>query len=409
MPAAPRGYLALLRLPSATPLTLWAALARLQFGVMPIATLLLLADARGSYAEAGAATAAVGLTAGLLGPLRARAADRFGHGRVLVIASALYVVGIGLLLQLATAPLALLVGAALLAGCLPPPVGPVMRAAWRDITREEPGSLRSAFSLDSVAEEVLYVVGPLLAAAAVAAFGPGRVVMTSAVLLLVACVGMAMVLRTLRAEVGDHVAVRPRVPWRSAPFLLGLLPATAIGLLLGGLELAAVAAVLRLAGAEVAGVPAALIAIGSIGGGLLYGRRTWPGGVRRQAVVLVLASAAAVLVAAAVSGWLVPMLMAFLVAGVFVAPSVVASYVIADEAVTGSSAEATSWVNSAFNVGTAFGTALAGVLVDARGPGAAMLVLALTTVALTSAAVVARPRRTRSPLRWWEQLFGSIG
>lgn len=389
MPAASRGYLALLRLPSAAPLTLWAALARLQFGVMPLATLLLLADVRGSYAEAGAATAAVGLTAGLLGPLRARAADRFGHGRVLVVASLAYAVGTSVLLLLATSPLPLLVAAALLAGCLPPPVGPVMRAAWRDITRAEPLSLRSAFSLDSVAEEVLYVVGPLLAAVTVASVGARSVVMVSAVLLLVACLGMAAVLRTLRDAVGDDVAVRPRVPWRSARFLLGLLPATAIGLLLGGLELAAVAAVLRLAGQELAGLPAALIAIGSIGGGLLYGRRTWPGGVRRQAVLLVLASACAVLLAAALSGWLVPMLVTFLVAGMFVAPSVVASYVIADEAVTGSSAEATSWVNSAFNVGTAFGTAMAGLLVDWRGPGIAMLALALTTVALTSAAVVA--------------------
>lgn len=389
MPAASRGYLALLRLPSAAPLTLWAALARLQFGVMPLATLLLLADVRGSYAEAGAATAAVGLTAGLLGPLRARAADRFGHGRVLVVASLAYAVGTSVLLLLATSPLPLLVAAALLAGCLPPPVGPVMRAAWRDITRAEPLSLRSAFSLDSVAEEVLYVVGPLLAAVTVASVGARSVVMVCAVLLLVACLGMAAVLRTLRDAVGDDVAVRPRVPWRSARFLLGLLPATAIGLLLGGLELAAVAAVLRLAGQELAGLPAALIAIGSIGGGLLYGRRTWPGGVRRQAVLLVLASACAVLLAAALSGWLVPMLVTFLVAGMFVAPSVVASYVIADEAVTGSSAEATSWVNSAFNVGTAFGTAMAGLLVDWRGPGIAMLALALTTVALTSAAVVA--------------------
>ena len=389
MPAASRGYLALLRLPSAAPLTLWAALARLQFGVMPLATLLLLADVRGSYAEAGAATAAVGLTAGLLGPLRARAADRFGHGRVLVVASLAYAVGTSVLLLLATSPLPLLVAAALLAGCLPPPVGPVMRAAWRDITRAEPLSLRSAFSLDSVAEEVLYVVGPLLAAVTVASVGARSVVMVCAVLLLVACLGMAAVLRTLRDAVGDDVAVRPRVPWRSARFLLGLLPATAIGLLLGGLELAAVAAVLRLAGQELAGLPAALIAIGSIGGGLLYGRRIWPGGVRRQAVLLVLASACAVLLAAALSGWLVPMLVTFLVAGMFVAPSVVASYVIADEAVTGSSAEATSWVNSAFNVGTAFGTAMAGLLVDWRGPGIAMLALALTTVALTSAAVVA--------------------
>jgi predicted MFS family arabinose efflux permease len=387
------GYAAVLRRPHALPLSAWAALARLQFGVIPLATLLLLAGTRGSYAEAGAATAAYGLTAGLLMPVRARAADRFGHGRVLVVAGLLNAVGVACVVALASAPIWALVLVALVAGSLPPPVGPVMRSSWRDIVDGDPTVMRTAFSFDSVSEEVLYVVGPLVAAAAVAAYGATGVILVSVAALVVAAVGMASVLRRMRPA-RDAGAARPAVPWRSARFLLGLLPALAIGLLLGGLELAAVAAVVALAGQGAAGVPAALIAVGSIVGGLVYGRRRWRGTASGQAVVAVLGAAVAVAAGALVSALLVPVLVAFLVAGLFVAPAVVASYLVADEAVGAATAESTSWVTAAFNVGTAAGTLMAGLLVDRDGPGRALAALAGTTVALTLLAVALVRRRT---------------
>jgi MFS family permease len=403
MPAADRGssgYAAVLRRPHALPLSAWAALARLQFGIIPISTLLLLSTTRGSYAEAGAATAAYGLTAGLLMPARARAADRFGHGRVLVVAGLLNAAGVAAIVALASAPLWALVLVALVAGSLPPPVGPVMRSSWHDIVDGEPVLLRTAFSFDSVSEEVLYVVGPLVAAAAVAAFGAPPVILVSVGLLLVATAGMASVLRTMHAiRDDDGTRERPRVPWRSVRFLLGLLPALAIGVLLGGLELAAVAVVVGLAGEGIAGVPAALIAIGTIAGGLVYGRRRWRGTASSQAVVAVLASAAAVAAASAVSGVLPAVLAAFLVAGVFVAPAVVASYLVADEAVTGASAESTAWVTAAFNVGTAIGTLLAGLVVDRDGAGWALLALAATTTVITVVAVAALRRSPKGQPR----------
>ena len=392
MPAADRGYLAVLRRPHAAPLAAWASLARLQFGVLPIATLLLLASTRGSYAEAGAATAAYGLMVGLLMPLRARAADRWGHDRVLVAFALLNALGIAAVVALAAGPLWLLVVVSLAAGALPAPVGPVVRSSWHDIVEGDDDLLRRAYSFDSVSEEVLYVAGPIVAAAAVAVWGAPAVILTSAAALVIACAGMTTVLRGMRLS-SEERPPRPRVPWRGLAFLLGLLPAIAIGLLLGGLELAAVALIVSLAGQGLAGVPAALISLGSIVGGLVYGRRRWPGTAAAQSVAAVLGAAAAVAIGASVAGILPAVLAAFLVAGLFVAPAVVASYLVADEAVRGASAESTAWVTAAFNVGTAAGTLMAGLLVDLRSPSAAMLVLALATAALTTVGVLAARRR----------------
>lgn len=395
MPTADRGYLAVLRRPHAASLAAWASLARLQFGVLPLATLLLLASTRGSYAEAGAATAAYGLAVGLLMPLRARAADRWGHDRVLVTFSLLNALGIAAVVALASGPLWLLVTASLLAGSLPAPVGPVVRSSWHDIVDGDDDLLRRAYSFDSVSEEVLYVAGPIVAAAAVALWGAPAVILASATALVIACIGLTTVLRGMRISAEER-RPRPKVPWRSLTFLLGLLPATAIGLLLGGLELAAVALIIALAGEGVAGVPAALISIGSIVGGLVYGRRRWPGTAAAQSVAAVLGAAAAVAVGAAVAGLLPAVLAAFLVAGLFVAPAVVASYLVADEAVRGASAESTAWVTAAFNVGTAAGTLLAGLLVDARSPSTAMLALALTTVVIAAAGALAVRRAMKA-------------
>ncbi|MFN8080345.1 MAG: MFS transporter [Kineosporiaceae bacterium] len=395
MNSAPGGYLTLLKTPHVTPLFAWAALARLQFGVIPLALLLLFATQRHSYAEAGAATAAYGLTAGLLGPLRARAADHHGHGRALVVLSVLNGLGLLAMAVLATSTLPVLIATGLLAGGLAPPTGPVMRSTWRDLTAGET-QLQQAFSLDSVAEEVLFVLGPLLAGGAIARFEARAVLGVSVSLLVLANLGLAGLLARA-TSLGATAAIGRRVVrWRSARFLVRLLPALAIGYLLAGFELAAIATVLHRMDAGLAGLPAALLSAGSIVGGLLYGRRTWPGAASHQAVACVLAGSAAVAASGWASGRPVLLLVLVAAAGLFVAPALVASYLVADAATEVASAESTSWVTSAFNVGAAAGTASAGVLVDVRGPGLAMVVGAAITVVLVAMKLLARPEKPRA-------------
>src|SRR3954452_11887993 len=118
MPTAPGGYSALRYKPNAVPLFGWSVLARFQFGVIPLALLLLLSTERHSYAEDGAVTAGYALSAGLLGPVRSRCADRYGHGRLLVVFAGLNAAGLIVLAVLASAPWPLLlVGRSLLGAC----------------------------------------------------------------------------------------------------------------------------------------------------------------------------------------------------------------------------------------------------------------------------------------------------
>jgi predicted MFS family arabinose efflux permease len=101
-------------------------------------------------------------------------------------------------------------------------------------------------------------------------------------------------------------------------------------------------------------------------------------------------SAAAAAITAALTGHLLPMLVMVALTGLFVAPSLVASYLVADAATAKATAETTSWVNSAFNVGTSGGTALSGLLVDTHGPTAAILAGAAAAVFLSAIAAFSR-------------------
>ncbi len=51
---------------------------------------------------------------------------------------------------------------AVAAGGCAPPLGPVMRTLWSDLLPDRQ-ALQRAYSLDTVAEELVFVVGPLLA------------------------------------------------------------------------------------------------------------------------------------------------------------------------------------------------------------------------------------------------------
>src|SRR5262249_45408199 len=151
-----------------------------------------LTDTTGSYALAGGAIALFGLTTVLLSPVRAGLVDRYGPRRVLPPLSIAYAV---LLATLAGTtwrpgtPARALLALTAAAAPAPPPLGPVMRAMWSQLLPDEEGR-RRAFSLDTVAEELLFVTGPLVAGLCIAAGAPAAGVALSAVLVVTGTLAM---------------------------------------------------------------------------------------------------------------------------------------------------------------------------------------------------------------------------
>ncbi|MFF3460309.1 MFS transporter [Streptomyces sp. NPDC002730] len=338
---------------------------RLPNGMAPVAILLWTLAAGGSIAFGGLLSALYGLASGLSQPVKGRLMDRYGQRAVHLPAALL---NSTLLLALPVAgPYA---GAALAttivvaAGLTTPPLEAGLRALWPSLL-PDPRLRHAALALDTGAQGLLYIVGPLLVAALASAHSP------SLALAATAALGLAGTLVVATAPPSRHWRPAPASaddgPARrlASPELVSLFIAlTGIGFAIGALNVWAVA-MAELHGRDMlSGLLPASFSAGSFLGGLVYGRRTWPGSTTRQ----LLAGTAAFL-----AGWL-PLLAlpgphaaiaAVVLPGAFLTVVVACAYQATDALTpTGRTSEAYAWLILSIGAGQAAGTALAGRVAD---------------------------------------------
>ncbi|MCN9240163.1 MFS transporter [Streptomyces sp. RY43-2] len=361
-------YAAVLRVPYARRTFGAALVARLSYGTVSLSVMLTVTRATGSYAVAGTLMALFGAASVFLSPLRAALVDRRGARRALVPLAGLYAALLTLLAALAWrpgAPVAVLGAVTVAAGACTPPLGPTMRAVWSELLGDGE-LLRRAYSLDGVAEEVLFVCGPLVVGALVQVMPPAAGVALSALLVgagTAAFVASPAVARLRPAEVGAEGPGDARRVRGGRAIAQPVAVAAGVGLALGAVELLVMAfADQRHHGGGVVAWVLAALSAGSAVGGLLNGALTGiPARVRLSL------SAAALGLVLALAG-LAPGLGVFTVvvacAGFFVAPALTTAYLVADEsAPPGFRTQAGAWVNTAVNAGGSGGSAAVGALV----------------------------------------------
>lgn len=367
-PVGTERYRALLRTPHARRLIACALVARLPLGMVPLALLLTVREAGGSYAAAGAVSGAYLVAAGIGAPVAGRLVDRQGQTRVLVPRAALFS---GLLLgvcalALVEAPLLALGGCAAAAGAFVPPVAASLRSLWPRLL-EGPELRASAYALEASLQEIFFLVGPLIVALVSSTVSP-----TAALVVAAAAGGAGTLAFAASAPVR---AWRPETD-RHVSGLLGALESPGVrtivlfaaccGVAFGGTEVAMPAFAEDHGGAELGGVPLALFAGGSLVGGLVAGARTRapPRRMLRLSALLLVAG----LALPAFAGSL-PVLSALaFVAGLPIAPAFTAAYGLVDAAARrGSAAEAFAWIGTAISSGLAAGTAVGGALIEWAG------------------------------------------
>ncbi|MFI8238650.1 MFS transporter [Streptomyces sp. NPDC085866] len=381
-------YAAVLRVPHARRTFGAALVARLSYGTVSLAVLLSVTRATGSYAVSGAVMSLFGGAAVFLMPLRASLVDRHGPRRALLPMATLYgtfLCALAALTWQSGAPTPLVAAAAALAGACAPPLGPTMRALWAELVTDR-SLLPRAYSLDGVAEELLFVSGPALVGVLVGYAPPASGILLSA---LLNTAGTCAFVTAPRMP-----GPRPTPRGKGPGGVRGLLPpvavATGVGLTLSGIELLvlAFAAERSYDSALVPWVLGALSA-GSAVGGLVNGAVRWrtPARVRlcRFAAGLGLTIAAAGL---APNLWTLTAAMAC--AGAFIAPALTTAYLLADETATeGAKTQAGAWVNAAVNAGSSGGALVTGLLIG-RMPLALCFALAGGTALVAAAAAGSR-------------------
>ena len=354
-----------------------SVVGRVSLGTTGLAVLLLARHTTGSYAVAGAVSASYAVSLALAAPGRARAADRSGPVRVLVVCGVLNAAALcGFVVLAATGSGGVLLClGAVVAGLTVPPVGAVMRALWGELASGP--ALTSAYSLESVVVELCFVLGPLLVAGLTAVSGPSLPVLASAALSGTGSLWLAGVPRLREVRPHEGRPVRRAGPLVSAAVRSLLLTVLWIGAGFGAIEVA-VPAFAEQHGSRpgTGGVLLAVWSFGSILGGLAYGARQPRAQPHRQLPILV---------ALLTVGTLLPLLAGSIVAlgvclvayGSTVAPfSTCNSVLLGRSAPAGTTTEAFAWNGSMIFGGAAAGSAVAGLLVEAYGATAGLAVTA---------------------------------
>jgi MFS family permease len=392
-------YARVLRAPDVARLLGAAVLARMPIGIDTLAIVLFVRAETGSFARAGLVAAAFGIGSGVSSPLQGRLIDQHGHARIMLPLAALHAVSLGTLvaLGLTGAPTAVLVACGLVAGGTVPPVGSVVRPMLSRLLGSDQDLLPTAYALDGIAIEMVFIGGPLLTAAIVSVGSP-------AVALVVAA-GFAMAGTVVLVTAPASRAFRPSGE-EGERHLLGALASPGVrtlvasiapvGFAVGATEVTMTAFATDHGSRPAAGALLALWAVGSGVGGLAYGAREhglatdarWV----RFTVAFPLCSAPLVLAPS------IPVMAVLaLMAGLCLAPFMAsANQLIGDVAPPGARTEAFAWPITAIALGAAGGSATAGVIIEASGWRAAFL--AVIAAGLLAATVAVTRRRTLTGL-----------
>ncbi|MGA5038534.1 MFS transporter [Streptomyces capoamus] len=264
-----RGYRRLFALPGARAFTAGNLLARLPMGMFGVSAVVMIAGSRGSYALAGAVSATGLAATGVAGPWLARLVDRHGQARVALPATLVAVLGsLALLLCVRYDAPDWTLFAAYAGTAATPNIGGLSRARWAHLLRGEPGALHTANAFEQAADELCFMLGPVLASFLTGAFFPEAGTLTAAVLLLA---GMLLFCAQRATEPPPAVCSPAPSPLRSPgiPPLLACFVAT--GAVFGSMEVVTIAYADGQGHRAAAGAVLALQAAGSCAAGLAFG------------------------------------------------------------------------------------------------------------------------------------------
>ena len=444
------GYRALLRTPGAARFCVSGMIGRAPMSMFGLGTVLLIAASTGRYAMAGLVSGAGSIGYAASAPQVARLADRYGQHRVLRPLIAVFGVACVVFVTCAelNAPIWILMITGCLAGSSMPSLGSMVRARWSALL-PDPAAVHAAFALESVVDEMTFVIGPALVTVLATAVPPSGVL-----LCMVLSVGGTLFFAAQRqteppvrahsrepgtgepgtgedraseprpgvtaseptpgvtaseptpgepragktASESEPASPRVRAGRLPAPGLLTMAPLYLfLGTMFASIDLSTVDFAQREGHKPLAGFILGTYALGSGIGGLWYGSRTWRAPLdRRFTLTLVLT------VAGVATFWTQPSLISLdagmLVAGLTISPTLIAGYgLIERQALPARRTEAMTWLSSTIAVGVATGSSICGRIIDTAGPrwgygfAATVGVIAVTTCLLGRGRLRATP------------------
>lgn len=368
--------------------------ARLPMSITGLGIVLLISITSGSYGRAGLVTAVATLITAIAAPLWGRLIDRIGQARVLIAAAVIYNLAVGALITtvLLAAPLPVTLIAAVGVGLGFSSAGACVRARWSHRYRGNP-LLNTAFAWEAVMDEVVFIVGPVLATFLATSIHPALGLAAGGVVGLVGALALAAQRRT---EPPRAPRRRRHEAGRLSPALLVpiVFACAALGILFGGMEVVIIAFAGEAGILPAAGFIVMAWASGSLIAGVVTGTINWTAAPARRfrigAVLLALS-----LIPLPFVMHPLPTAGLMILSGLFIAPTLIASVAVTEAAVPADRlTEALGWTSMGMAGGVGIGAAAFGQVIDWGGAQAGFYAAIVSGLILIGAALGVRPRAT---------------
>jgi predicted MFS family arabinose efflux permease len=365
-------YRRALSLPGTWQFSATGFVARLPIAMIGLGIVLLISTRTGSYALAGFLSAAFQVAAAAGSILTSRRMDRVGQHRLLPWLGAVNAVALVAFVAAVEYDQPVVVQALVVAvaGASQPSIGSMVRARWAAIAPDT-DRLRGAFALESIIDELIFSVGPLITAILAFQLALPLPLLVSAVIGLVGAVALALQRGTEPPP--SHGATHPDGAGgrggalRQPGLLLVVVGALGIGGVFGSYEVSVVAFTQQAGVSGASGVILGLWAFASMLGGIVFGSRHWRVPLARQVLVLSAALTLALLPAPFV-GSVALLAMSTILAGAAVAPALIANFSLTERLVPAHLlTEGLTWTNSGLALGFSAGTTVGGIVIDAHG------------------------------------------
>lgn len=353
-----------------TSFTLAGMMARLPLPMMGIGIIIMISQITGSYALAGAISASFVFTYAVLSPQISRLVDNYGQSRILPLFTLISVIGIGgmLLATWLQWHISLLFIFAVLIGFMPC-ISAMVRARWTAIYKED-GRLQTAYSLESVFDEVTFILGPPISVTLSVAFFPQAGLLMAAIFLII---GVLLLVSQRDTEPAiTSISSELTLYKTQSVFRFSLVKILTVimifmGVIVGTIDIFSVAF------ANIQGMPigASLVlsayAISSCFAGLFYGTLKLSTPLHRLLCLGGIATFLTILPLVFV-GSIYSLSFVVLISGIFFAPMIIVTMSLIEKIVPENQlTEGMTWLLSGLNVGTAIGATLTGQLVDYSG------------------------------------------
>ena len=404
-----RPYRVILTTPGALAFSASGLLARLPISMVGIGIVLMLSAEYNSYGLAGRVSAIYVITSALCAPQIARLVDARGQARVMRPATFFTIIGLAALILVATASAhpVWLYATAIVAGAPAGSFGSLVRARW-SYALDDAQHLHTAYSLESALDEVVFVVGPVLATVLATTVAPaaGLVVPILALgiggMLFLSLAGTEppVLARVSPRTVDGVTAPRARLGsvMRSRGMVVLAAVFVAMGSIFGATDVATVAFAQEHGSKGSAGFVLASFALGSMLAGLGYGARHWVRPLWQRFANGVIALAVGVSLFFLATS--IPALAAVMfVTGFAIAPTLINGNGLVQHFVApGRLTEGLTWVGTTLGIGVSIGSSLAGMLIDERGSRGGFAVVAVAAgFAVVATSVSLRTLRAGSP------------